>query len=175
MSELKSRITIALIRGIGALPLGISRGIGTFFGAAAYALNTRAARVTQKNLSICFPHLHDLERKRLTKQSLGETGKLAAEVCAVLTRPADKTLALIKDTEGEELVYEALNRGKGLLVLAPHLGNWEVLGMSLPHYAPTTNLYQPPKKTGLDPLLVQGRGGTGAVLAPTSAKGVAAL
>lgn len=175
MSELKSRITIALIRGIGALPLSISRTIGTLLGSSASVLNTRAARVTQKNLSICFPHLHDLERNRLAKQSLRHTGKLAAEVCAILSKPADKTFALIKGTEGEELVHSALSNGKGLLVLAPHLGNWEVLGIALTRYAPVTNLYQPPKQAGLDSLIIQGRAKSGATLAPTSPKGVAAL
>lgn len=175
MSEIKSQIILALIRSIGALPLSVSRFIGSCLGVLSFRLNTRAARVTQKNLSICFPHLNDAERSKLTQQSLRETGKLAAEICAVLTQSNQKTLKLIKTSVGEEHVYQALEEGKGLLILAPHLGNWEVLGAALPRYASVINLYQPPKNAGLEALILTGRGASGASLAPTNAKGVAAL
>ena len=91
-------------------------------------------------------------------------------------RNADKPIQrLILKRDNEALPRSVLESGKGLLILAPHLGNWEVLGLHLSSLGKVTNLYQPPKLAAFDTLIRSSREKSGATLVPTTTKGVAAL
>jgi Kdo2-lipid IVA lauroyltransferase/acyltransferase len=175
MSSLKLRFIIALIRAIGLLPLAVNRRLGALLGWLSYRVNGRNAQVTRTNIDLCLPHLAPSEKEQLAKQSLIETGKLASETCFLWHPRFTDFSPLITAIDGEHLPKQALARGKGLLILAPHLGNWEILGMYLGTLGQTTNLYQPPKQPELEPLILAGRHKSGAQLVPTNARGVAAL
>lgn len=52
------------------------------------------------------------------------------------SRPVEEILASI-ETEGEELIQKSLERGKGVILALPHLGNWDVAGCYISHkYSP---------------------------------------
>jgi KDO2-lipid IV(A) lauroyltransferase len=171
----KSSLAVLLLRLVGLLPLPAARSLGSLVGRIAYATNGRSAKITRENISLCLSHLGAAEREQLVKHSLRETGKVATEMCVILNNKQTPVQALIRHIEGEELARQALGKGKGLLILAPHLGNWEVLGLHLASLGEVVNLYQPPKLPGLENVIRQGREKSGAQLVPTSAKGVAAL
>ncbi len=63
---------------------------------------------------------------------------------------------------------ELLDRsaGKGVIVLSPHLGAWELAGLYLAAQGPTTIFYKPQRL--LDDLIRAARGRSGATLAPTT-------
>lgn len=171
----KSFFAISFIRLVGLLPLPLSRWVGRQLGSLADLLNTRMAKVTRENLRICFPGMENQQRNRLARKSLQATGMVAAEACYIWGLSPEKTAKLIIGQVGEQCVHDALNCGKGLIVLAPHLGNWEVLGLQLPKYGAVTNLYQPSKLPGLDQIIRQGRAKAGCELVPTNTKGVASI
>lgn len=175
MQSLKTSLIIALVRLVGKLPLRRARQLGATVGRMAYRLNIRMVKVTRRNLALCLPHLSAEQRESLTRDSVLETGRLAPEVCVIFCNQRTPANQRIRRYEGEALVRGLLAEGKGLIVLAPHLGNWEVLGTYLAKLAPTTNLYQPPRLLGLDEFIRSGRQQTGSQLVPTNAKGVAAL
>lgn len=175
MPAIKPVLITLLIRSVGHLPLGATRSLGAAVGSLTYGLNGRSTKVTRANLALCLPQLSDDEREQLVKASLQETGKAAAEMCLIWRKDTAPRSGLIRSSEGDHLATEALEKGKGLLILAPHLGNWEVLGLHLATFGKVTNLYQPPKLEAMDELVRQGREKCGAQLVPTSAKGVAAL
>lgn len=175
MDSFTTKLTIGLMRGIGLLPLKASRLLGRALGATAYNLNTRSAQVTRKNVSICLPHIKEQAQEHFVKASLKETAKTAAEVCWVWHRQPKKCLKYLEEIEGEQHILDALKLGKGILILAPHLGNWELLGLQLSEYAQVTNLYQPPRKIGFEKFLIKNRTKRGEKLVPTNAKGVASL
>lgn len=175
MPALKPALISLLIKSVGRLPLGATRKLGSAMGSLTYALNVRSTKVTRTNLGLCLPHITGAAREKLVKESLQETGKVAAETCLIFSKSRPPIAELIRSVEGEDLARQALLKGRGLLILAPHLGNWEVLGQHLTSLAEVTNLYQPPKLEGLDDLIREGRERSGAKLVPTNAKGVAAL
>lgn len=175
MNLFLTKISIGVLRLVGSLPLTLNRGLGSFVGSYLYYTNSRSAKITRKNVSICQPNIRAEDIDQFVHTSLKETGKTAAEICYVWQRPVKHTYAVIENIEGEELITRALSRGKGLLMLAPHLGNWEALGLHLTRLAPVTNLYQPPKISGFDPLIRKSRTRNGSHLVPTSTKGVASL
>lgn len=173
--SLKSKIIILFIRIIGLLPLSWVRHMGAAVARLSWMIRTRDAKVTQTNIDMCFPLLDEQQRRGLARQSLVETGKLALEICSVWMNDRTWLQPKLKKTHGEQLLVDALAKQKGVIVLAPHFGNWEVLGRFLPNYAQTTNLYQPPKQAFIEPLMRASRGRDGAVLAPASLRGVSQL
>ena len=60
-------------------------------------------------------------------------------------------------------------------MLAPHLGNWEVLGRYLAQLGSVIYLFQPPRLQKLDALVRSRRAKSGALLAPTNRRGLATI
>ncbi len=174
-SSLKSQLVQSILSAIGALPLSFLRLVGAFLAQFARWTRSRAWNTTATNIDLCFPDSNAETRESLAKQSLSETGKLGFEMCAVWSRSNQWLETQIREVNNEQMVHEALANGRGLVILAPHLGNWEVLGKFLPRYAAITSLYQPPKQASLEPMIKAARETSGATLVPTSQRGVAKL
>jgi len=172
---MKDSLIVLLLRAIGRLPLPLGRALGASVGWLVWMSGGRSVRVTRQNLTLCFPDMPEPERRRLVRQSLVETAKTAAEAAAVWNRSTDWLARQIVEIEGEAHLYKALEREKGLLVLAPHLGNWEVVAPFLARYARLTALYQPPKQAALDKLMLRGRTKDNIDMAPTNRRGVSQL
>ena len=77
--------------------------------------------------------------------------------------------------DGLTYVTEPLATGQGVIVLGPHLGNWELLGMHLATLGDLVALYEPITLKKLDALVHRGRQGTGGKLVPTTPRGIAEL
>lgn len=172
---MKNWLVPFIFKFLGRLPLQVNRALGSLMGLSLWYSDSRAARITQENLRLCLPALSEAERRRLARKSLKETGKTAAEAGAIWCRSPKWLQRRIRATEGEELLHKKLARGKGLLVLAPHLGNWEVVAPYLSGFGPLTALYQPPKLPALDKLILQGRTKENINMAPTNRRGVTQL
>ncbi len=171
----KGYCTLALIRLVGALPLGWARGLGATLGWLAWQVQDRGSLTTQRNLQIAYPEMDDAERRRLARASMIETGKLATEICVVQQCNTAWLKKRVLKVEGEGYITNEVAKGKGIIFLAPHLGNWEVLGLTLAAYGQLTALYQPPKQAYLEPLIKKAREKTGAQTVPTNRKGLALL
>ena len=89
--------------------------------------------------------------------------------------PIEKTLALVKQEEGYTEFRQAVDSKQGVILLAPHLSNWEIFGFFASEGLPSNFMYQPPRIAGLDRLLREVRARNGVRLAPTNRKGVAEL
>jgi len=139
------------------------------------SLPTDARRITAVNLSLCFPDMDEAERQRLLRQSLVETARTAFELGLFWMAPVSRGLSNIVSISGQEILQEAQNRGRGVIIMAPHLGNWELTGLYMATCGPITNLYKPPRLEALQAFMVQVRERSGATLVPTNRKGVAML
>lgn len=153
----------------------IAHGLGTCIGTLVWLRKTESARITQANLRLCFPELTELQLKDLVKDSLIDTAKTACELGRIWIRTAPQALEHIVRVTGQEILDEAINARKGVIVLAPHLGNWELCGLFLDSKCQSTYLYKPPKLAAFEQAMLAYRGRLGAKLAPTTAKGVAML
>ncbi len=173
---MKYRFLLLLLKGLGRLPLPVGRALGAALGwSLCRCGNGRPARVTRINLALCFPELTAEERERLARRSLMETGKLAAEIAAVWSRPVAWLDRHIQAEEETALIEKKLASARGLILLTPHLGNWEVMGPWGARFAPFTALYQPAKHPAIDTFMVSGRLKPNVSLAPTNRQGVGQL
>lgn len=166
---------VAVLHIAACLPLSVSRWLGSVMASAAILINSRSWVTTQKNLELCFPGLTKSQRRALAKRSMQETGKLMLETGAVWLKPYAWVESRITGVYGLEKLRSAIDSPKGLVVLAPHTGNWEILGLYLAHLTPLTNLYQPPEYAALDRLMRTSREKSGAVVVPTDRRGVMQL
>lgn len=172
---MKDRIAVQIFKLLARLPLRVNRALGACVGYLLWVGDSRAARITLKNLELCFPELSISERRLLARESLMETGKTAAEAGSIWVKPWSWLAQRIVAVEGEELLKAKLDQGKGLLVLAPHLGNWEVTAPYVASIGPLTAMYQPLKSADMDALILNGRSKLNITMAPTNRKGVMQL
>ena len=162
-----------LLRVFAALPLRLGWRLADGLGAAAWALKTDAARVTAINLAKCFPELDADARDALARRSLGHSWRLLIEAGPLTHWSGARLGKLLIDESGRALVTEPLERGRGLLMLVPHYGNWEYLCHVLGGLG-FVALYDPPRMAGLEPLLLRSRQRFGATLVPGTPRGLRA-
>ncbi|RKZ47643.1 MAG: lipid A biosynthesis acyltransferase [Candidatus Parabeggiatoa sp. nov. 3] len=170
----KSKILKGLLHLLALLP-PVHR-IATLLGRiAAHYPQLSITQVTRINIQLCFPQLSNEEQTRLVKQNLIETGKTFSELGALWLWPKDRVLGLVRQVSGEACLQEALQRGKGVVLLTPHLGAWEMAGLYASNHYPLTALYRPPKLSGLQDLIHSARERAGGRFVPTDKTGVRAL
>jgi KDO2-lipid IV(A) lauroyltransferase len=175
MNALKAILVQFLLHFCALLPLSWARALGRGAVHLYWPFGGRSRKVTERNIELVFPELSPAEQKALARRSLCATGELAAEMGHVWLRPIEYVQGLIKSVEGAELVSAAREQGRGVIILAPHLGNWEISGLHLATLGPTVSLYEPPKLARLGPLVRSCRERSGATLVPTDGRGLAKL
>ncbi len=174
---MKEAALILFLRLMALMPLSVARSCGRLLGALAHVSGTRMRHTTDTNLALCFPALPPEQRTRLAKSSLSHTFQTICETGAVWLWPAARALGLVSDVDGLGLLQSAKAAGKGVLVLAPHLGNWEIFGLYLNvcGCGQSSQLYQAPNSPALDKLIFSARSRAGAHMVNTDNKGVAEL
>ena len=175
MQQLQSAFIKLLIRFFALLPLPVVQAVGAFSGRIAWFLKADIAKYTDLNLAACFPEMNEKDRQALGKRSLEETFITMFEVGKSWILPINKTLESIKRVQDFANLDSLFVRGKGVIVIVPHLGNWEVLGVYLSQQYPLHALYQPPNLKGLEDFIVNGRTKTGTQIYPTNRSGVMSI
>lgn len=171
----KTRLVHGLLRFCAGLPLRLNHALGAAIGQLHAWLPNRMRAVTRANLALCYPDADPAWRRALEVQSLRQTGRTLTEAGPLWLWPAQKSLALVHEAEGEAAVRAAYAAGRGVIILGPHLGAWELTGLWCAEHFPMTSLYAPPKQQALEDLIRKARQRGGARLVPTDAGGVRAL
>ena len=174
MNSFSSFLIVALFKIVSVLPLSVAQFLGRCCGLMLSFGNSVSKRVTQENIHLCFAELTQQQRDELVQQRLVNLGMMVMELPYVWHRPVPQVLARIKRVTGEELISEPLSRGEGVLLLAPHLGNWEVLGLYLGQKYQLTSMFQPPDNPALNQMILTSRARSGSTLVPTNTAGVKA-
>mgnify|MGYP001809937936 CR=1 FL=1 len=168
---LKDSLARVLMHLVSRLPLPWVHRLGTAAGVLVTRWPNRQRRNALLNIALCLPDLTPDEQIRLRDQNLREFGKTYFEIAYLWLRPVEEALSLVREVRGAELLKR--EPGKGLIVLSPHLGAWELAGLYLAAQGPTAIFYKP--QTYLDDLIRAARARSGAELAPITAKGIRVL
>ncbi|MEE7548792.1 lauroyl acyltransferase, partial [Xanthomonas sp. Kuri4-1] len=81
------------------------------------------------------------------------------EMLRTWTRPPAENLARLTERHGQTLYDAALASGRGVIVAAPHFGNWELLNQWLAERGRIAIVYRPPDSAAVDGFLQLARGG----------------
>ena len=152
------------------LPLPWLHRFGRLLGKFYSFTSNRERNITETNLRLCFPHLDDEQIRSLRNEAMQQLGCTFLEMPAIWFRPVDEVVGLIREIEGESNFDRP--EGQGLILLAPHIGCWEIVGLDLQRRGKVTNMYRPPRKMAYDAIVKQARERSGAELVPTDNSGV---
>ncbi|MCD9027362.1 lauroyl acyltransferase [Luteimonas sp. BDR2-5] len=145
MPGLLARVLYLLATAVGALPAAVLRALASASATLARVLGTRESRVARRNLELAYPELSPDERDALHRAVLRTTALQTLETLRLWTRPHARNLGMIRTTHGVGLFDAALASGQGLIVAAPHYGNWELLNQWLAARTPISILYRAPE------------------------------
>jgi Kdo2-lipid IVA lauroyltransferase/acyltransferase len=113
------------------------------------------------------------------RASVAEAGKLLMELPRLWLRPVDQPINDPVHWLGAELVDQALARGKGLVLLTPHMGSFEVAAQAYAerfgHVQPISVLYRPARQPWLRELEATARARPALATAPATLAGVRQL
>jgi len=159
-----------LIRWMSRLPLWLLHGLGALAGWAAFAFSAayrkrlwaqaRAAGAT----------------RRQARGAVAAAGRMLFEIPWLWLRPADQGLGDWVCWDGAERLQSLLDEGRGLLLMTPHLGCFEVAAQAYAErfgaQAPITVLFRPARKPWLRELVAASRQRPGLKAAPATLAGV---
>lgn len=173
--KLKTLPTKTLIYLLALLSLKNCHRLSNIVGWLFSVIPNRNLHVTTTNIQLCFPKMGTEQQQQLIKKSLIETSKTLIEASPMWQWNKDKLFQLIKKVHGETLIQKNLNNKKGVILVLPHLGNWELLALYCSAKYSTTTMYQKPKIAQFDSIVKRGRERFGAKLVPADNQGIRAM
>lgn len=163
--ETRYRLEAAAARLTSALVRRLSRGVALALGRAAGrlwgALDRRHRLIVVENLRSAFPDWDAARRESIARGVYAHFGAVMFDLLWMEGRPSAELLRLV-EVEGGENVHAAAARGKGALLCAAHIGNWELHGSAhAATFGPMSVVARPLDNPSLDARLVALRAATG--------------
>lgn len=122
----------AVLNALGRLDASKSRTLGKWFGRLWFATAPRRYALAVRNIRCSFPEMGNSGFARhMARQAFENIGQTIFEVFRLGALEPERLLEWVK-FEGIEHYEKALARGKGVLLLTAHLGNWELLALTFP-------------------------------------------
>lgn len=168
-------LVTALFDLLAWLPLGWLHRLGAGLGWLNYKLSGSYAGRMKDNLALAWKGRSAGEYRSVLAANIAESGKAITELPWVWRQPLETVLSKVHVESGWERVEEAAARGKGLIILTPHIGCFEVIGLYVGARLPMTCMYRVPKLAWMDGLIRQGRERGQMKLAPADLGGVRLL
>ncbi len=144
MSDLFARLLYLFASAIARLPWPWLRALSDVIAWAWWRSGGRESQVALRNVELAYPDLLPGQRDALQREILRTTARQTLETLRLWTRPHADNMRLIRETQGVALFDAAIASGKGVIVAAPHYGNWELLNQWLAAHTPLAILYRPP-------------------------------
>lgn len=172
---LKNKLLLLLLKWFGLLPLSVGRLLGGALGRLIYVLELKPILISRSNLRLFYPQLKTREIEDLCKKRAVHFAQVFIETSRVWRKSNDWLESKIVAVEGLDLFQAAMKDKRGTILVLPHQGNWEVIGLWVSSRKKMTSLYKPPSVSELNAWMKSSREQSGATLVPTDGRGVAAL
>lgn len=170
MEKFKGALMVGVLRLFAKLPWGAVQRVGAGIGWLMWKIPNGSRNVVRINLAKCFPEMDPAEREQLVGRALKDIGKSFTESACAWIWPPQRSLELVKEVHGLEVLEQALASGKGVVGITSHLGNWEVLNHFYCSQCKPIIFYRPPKLKAVDDLLREQRVQMGNRVAPRPRK-----
>ena len=161
---------LSLFRFFARWPLRLLHALGALIGWLTYAASPTYRHRFRANVAVAgVPWAQ-------ARGAIAEAGRMVAELPWLWMRPLDEPLGQRLQWEGAELIEQALEQQRGLLLLTPHLGSFEICAQAIAErfgaQTPITVLFRPARKQILRDLVDGSRGRPGLLTAPATLAGV---
>jgi KDO2-lipid IV(A) lauroyltransferase len=130
--RLRSVFVVAGVRLVSLVPLPAALAVARAVAWVAWHLARGTRRQMLAQLALAFPEKPAGEREAIARGCLVHLAALAAEV-VTLPRWRDRVGGYVGMAPGaEEVLRTAMARGKGLVYVTGHVGNWELMAQRIP-------------------------------------------
>lgn len=145
----------------------IARGVAWMLVVAG----SDTARFTRMNLHKCFPDMDARDQRQVLRQSLVHMALLFFELAQLRYWDLDQLLKSAR-VSGKAILDAAFASERGVLLLVPHFGNWELMCAYLGHHYTVAALYDPPKLPAVESLVLAARERYGGKMFPIDTGGM---
>ena len=159
----------SLFQILARMPLPLMQGLGAGLGWLVWALSPAYRREFRKQVQAAgVPWAK-------ARPAIAHLGRMTAELPWLWARPAGQSVLSRVTFDGLDRYDAAMNKGRGVIILSPHLGCWEIGAQALaevrlnPH-GPLAVLFRPSRKATLAGIQLQARERDGVVPAAADAR-----
>jgi KDO2-lipid IV(A) lauroyltransferase len=132
---LRHRVQYAALRGVlgGLGRLGFRRAsdVGARIGMFGYSPIGIRRRVVERQIAAAFPDWDPARVEATARASYENLGRTTLEAAVLSRYDREYVLGLFDEPPDWSVVERARSRGKGVILVAGHLGNWEISGSYL--------------------------------------------
>ena len=161
----------AVFRALGLLPLFALQKIGVFVGWVAWLIPGTYKRRAAQNIAFAYPDAP----LALQKQSMQQVSQAFFELPYLWSpRNADRLQDLLL-CDAWPLIEETLAQGRGLILISPHIGCFEMLGPIYSQRHKATVIFKEPRMKWLGNLINRIRISPQLTLVPATQAGVKGL
>jgi KDO2-lipid IV(A) lauroyltransferase len=162
---------LTLFRLLGGLPLRILHAVGAAIGWLTYVSSAPYRQRFEDNARQAGVP------RAVARHGVAAAGRMVAELPYLWLRPAQDRLGPQLHWQGSQLLRDALSSGRGVVLLTPHLGSFEVTAQAIAQdyaaeFGPITVLYRPARKEVLRRWMDRSRARAGVETAPATLAGV---
>ncbi len=153
------------------LPLSWSQAIGSWLGRIIIHFNKKRLHIARCNIKTCFPNLTKEQQENLLIKNAEETGKWFAEAAYVWFRNPDRLIKKVSVKNPGKL-KAAFDQQKGVVIITPHFGNWEMINFYLPQHYPFGSMYKTVKSPVMEKIILNSRTRVGTSMFSADSRGV---
>lgn len=164
-----------ILKIIALLPLSFLQLLASWVAWWLNLINSSMKRITAINLKIAYPDLTQTQHNDLVKRSIKSQCMTYLEFIKCWGSTPAYSLNLLSEIHGEQHYLDALNNKKGIIIVVPHFGCWELLNAWLNLYTAPVIMYKPNKNKGINRYLIEARQKANATLVPTDESGIRAI
>ena len=164
-----------ILKIISVFPLRLLQAIAMMAAGLIYYFNLSIKRITAINIKLAYPKLSSAEQEQLIKKSVQSQCLSYLEFIKCGGMPPNYSLNLLKNVYGEMVLTDALANKKGVIVVVPHFGCWELLNAWLSVYTAPMIMYKPNRNKDINRYILQARQKTNAILVPADETGIRAI
>jgi KDO2-lipid IV(A) lauroyltransferase len=138
------------------LPYSWQTGIGRLLGNTFRLFASSRRHIAQVNFSLCFPELSEQERQQLLVDHFRSLG-IAIMETAMSWWATDKQLEKLVKIDGLQHLHDALQDGKGVILLSAHFTTLEIGGRLLALHTPFHVMYRKHKNPVIERVMRNAR------------------
>lgn len=157
------------------VPMSFLGALARFASYLAKWSNASIYRSICTNLMLVHPFMDKDERDRLAFTALQNQLISTLDSAKSWAMSPEWSIAQIKTVHHREILERGFANPKGLILVVPHIGTWEMMNAWLCGFGDLTIMYKPSGNPSLDRFILSGRERLSATLVPTDSTGVKAI
>lgn len=173
MPKTQSSTTTRLLNFFSRRPIRFSRFFAKILGLAVNVFHlSKSSKSIRLNIEICLPYLSTEHKEQIARAAVSNELQSYMEFFSIWGSSNEKNISRIRKITGEQYFHDAMAEEKGIILLAPHFGTWEVMNAWFSQHTKMTIMYKPIRNDDADQFVRAARSRESATLVPTDESGV---